>query len=124
MSSIEFDSSFINENQVYSKNEIKVGKWINGKTIYRKVIDFGKLPDNAAKQINHGISNIDEVTNYWGMYTNGYNYGLLPYVVAQKGYIETAQVSLDVSLDNITVYTSSNIVKDHSAIVIIEYTKK
>ena len=42
----------------YSTNEQNTGvKWIDGKYIYRKVIDMGTLPNNTAKIVNTGITN-------------------------------------------------------------------
>ena len=35
----------------YSTTEQVVGTWINGKPLYRKVVPFGALPNNATKQI-------------------------------------------------------------------------
>lgn len=52
----------INENNSYSLNEIATGKtWINGKPIYRKVIDVGVLPNNTTKNIAHNIQDIEEI---------------------------------------------------------------
>lgn len=49
---------------VYSQNEIDTGKiWIDGKKIYRKVIDCGALPNNSIKKIPSNIVNIEEVIN-------------------------------------------------------------
>lgn len=49
---------------VYSQNEIDTGKiWIDGKKIYRKVIDCGVLPNNSIKKIPSNIVNIEEVIN-------------------------------------------------------------
>lgn len=36
-------------------------KWIDGKTIYKKTIDFGTLPNNSNKSVAHGISNLDMI---------------------------------------------------------------
>lgn len=41
---------------VYSTSETVIGKWINGKPLYRKVIDCGAAPNNTSKQVNTGIS--------------------------------------------------------------------
>lgn len=49
------------DDTVYSTSETAIGKWINGKIIYRKVIDFGALPNTANKTVAHGISNISAV---------------------------------------------------------------
>ena len=44
----------------YFTDEIDTGmKWIDGKPIYRKVINVGALPNNSEKTIAHNISNID-----------------------------------------------------------------
>lgn len=49
---------------VYSQNEIDTGKiWIDGKKIYKKVIDCGVLPNNSLKIIPTNITNIEEIIN-------------------------------------------------------------
>ena len=44
----------------YSTTESVVGKWINGKPIYRKVIDLGALPNSDSKIISTGL-NVSDV---------------------------------------------------------------
>ena len=47
---------------VYSQNEIDTGKvWIDGKKIYRKVINCGALPNNSIKKVPINITNINEI---------------------------------------------------------------
>lgn len=48
----------VNDNCTYSTNEICIGEWIDGKPLYRKVIDVGNLPNNTSKNIQVGVSNI------------------------------------------------------------------
>lgn len=43
----------------YSMFETKVGTWIDGKPIYRKVINFGALPNAGFKQVEHNIADLD-----------------------------------------------------------------
>lgn len=50
----------------YSTNELIIGTWIDGKPIYRKVVDFGALPGNTQKGVNHGVQNIDIIINMYG----------------------------------------------------------
>ena len=45
----------------YSLEEQLVGYWIDGKPIYQKTIEFGELPNNTTKSLNHGISNLKRV---------------------------------------------------------------
>lgn len=50
------------KNLVYSQNEIDTGKiWIDGKKIYRKVINCGTLPNNSIKKVPINITNINEI---------------------------------------------------------------
>ena len=43
----------------YSTDEIKIGEWINGKPIYRKVV----VIDNPSDGMTFSIDNIDELIN-------------------------------------------------------------
>lgn len=55
----------------YSTTEQKTPfTWIDGKPIYRKTINFGALPNATAKNVAHGISNLDEVVKLEGLIRN------------------------------------------------------
>lgn len=45
----------------YSTSEQKIGTWINGNPIYRKVIEVGNMPNNTTKNVAHGIDGLDAV---------------------------------------------------------------
>lgn len=51
---------------LYSTDEKIIGQWIDGKPLYQKTIDFGALPNNTTKSVNHNIQNIDYVVNLFG----------------------------------------------------------
>lgn len=44
-------------------------KWVDGKPIYRKVVNFGALPNATTKNLAHGIANMDK---YWLDTTNSF----------------------------------------------------
>ena len=48
-----------NASVVYSFEERKIGSWTDGRPLYQKTIDFGALPKNTSKLVNHNISNLD-----------------------------------------------------------------
>ena len=52
-------------NQNYVTQEIPIGMW-QGKTLYRKVIDIGVLPNSTTKVVSHYISNIDYIKSCTG----------------------------------------------------------
>ena len=59
----------ITRNSTYSTEEQAVGTWIDGKTIYRKVINFGALPNATKKDVAHNISNLEQFTKIEGIAT-------------------------------------------------------
>ncbi len=59
----------ITRNSTYSTEEQAVGTWIDGKTIYRKVINFGALPNATRKDVAHNISNLEQFTKIEGIAT-------------------------------------------------------
>ena len=63
----------LNDRFNYSTTEKVVGTWIDGKPIYRKVIDFGTLPNASSKTVSTGL-NVNEVTICRPLM--GYAYGI------------------------------------------------
>lgn len=50
---------------IYSTTETKTNKvWIDGKPIYRKVVEFGGFPNNGSKDVATGIENISRITQF------------------------------------------------------------
>jgi hypothetical protein len=50
----------------YSTSPVAIGKWTDGKIIYRKVVVLGSGPNNTSKSVAHGISNLDRVIRLYG----------------------------------------------------------
>lgn len=43
----------------FSLEEKRIGTWIDGKPLYRKMIDFGTLPNNASKSVDLNMPEIN-----------------------------------------------------------------
>lgn len=108
--------------EVYSTDEVKTNKiWIDGKPIYRKVINMGDLPSNSSKIINHNIKNIDFVTSISGLgvtSTNHYNIPFSP----NEAMFSGLSVSMRASSTEISV-SANKVVSGHTVYGIMEYTK-
>ena len=53
---------YLNSSGSYSTSEVATPhKWIDGKTIYKKTIAYGTLPNSTSKSVAHGISNLSRV---------------------------------------------------------------
>lgn len=110
----------------YSTEEQKtVDTWIDGKPIYRKVIECGNLPNNTTANILTGFKKGEIfIIKMYGVTTNGTTQYSIPYVhPASIG--KNISIYADVpSNDNIAVCLRTGEDRSsHTATVIIEYTK-
>ena len=116
------------QNNVYSTDETVVGKWIDGKPIYRKVTVFLSVPTSSEKDL--GIQNIDTIieskVHFLSNKSEDDSFRKLPTLYAQNnsygeakwagGYFIKKTGKIFFQIGN----TLANIQK---CIVIIEYTK-
>lgn len=110
--------NFENED-IYSTNEMVIGTWVDGKPLYRKVIDIGALPNNTTKYVNHNISNVDIITNYYGVCKSSNNIHFkLPYTSVTT----TGSIQVYCTNTQIVVQTDADR-SGYSGFTIIEYTK-
>ena len=104
----------------YSATEQNTGRlWIDGKTIYRKEINLGYLPNAVPGSIAHGISNLSTVVSLWGFATNGTVF--LPLPLARYNNF-ASQIGLYADTTNIVVEPGNDRTA-YTGYVIIEYTK-
>ena len=105
----------------YSTDEqLTGGTWIDGKPIYRKVIDFGALPNSTLKQVPHGISNIDAIVSFNGVtFAKNKTATPIPYVYTDS--INT--VSLFLEGTNVCIQTFGDKTSYINTYVTLEYTK-
>ena len=103
---------------IYSADEIAIGTWFE-KPLYRKVIDFGALPDNNIKILDHNINNIDFITHYHGIsYRDTDNvFFELPYYASVNG------VSIYINKNRIELTTTNDRSEFKQTYITIEYTK-
>ena len=109
--------------QTYSTSETNTGQtWINNKPIYRKVINFGALPNTNGKSVAHGISNLDFITDIRILSKNPtYSYYIsIPYT--NKSNV-TYQIEFYIDNTNIVITTGDNKSGYSNTYVILEYTK-
>ena len=117
--------------EVYSTNETVIGKWIDGRPIYRKVVDLGALPNEGTVRISHNIDNIERIISMRGMAKSS-NQNLLlpfPYSFGKDGFnsdgtvkINAVPINIYEEQGNIVVYTLSDR-SEMTGYVILEYIK-
>lgn len=107
---------------IYSSNETIIG--IDGNNLrYRKVIDFGALPNTAVKSVAHGISNLSMIKKIEivGYDSNGSMWFPIPFVPSASMY-SNASCSARIDNTNINIFTTSDW-SNFTAEVTLEYTK-
>lgn len=108
---------YVNESVDYSLNEKAIGKWVDGKTLYRKVIDMGALPNNSIKSVNHNIVNLGKIVYLTGFAQSPLGGGItLPHATSNP-------IALYCDNVNVDVLTTSNRSEYTKAYIQIYYTK-
>ena len=106
----------------YSTSEQDTGcKWIDGKKIYKKTIDFGALPNSSIKNVDHGVANIARVVKIDGIISFGSNtWSNIPLVYQGVDSIYNAE--FQVTTTQVHCATSKDR-SNLSAIITFYYTK-
>ena len=112
----------------YSTSEVAtIGTWVDGRTIYRKVVTFAQGPNSVQLSIPHGITVVDKFLKvYGGM--NGPNKTIvpLPYVGDNLDFSPNTCVSLDADDTNVYITPINGMGQDWSSyagFVILEFVK-
>lgn len=103
----------------FSETETNTGQtWIDGKEIYRTVVDTGTLPNTTTVSTAHGLSP-DEVVRIYGWASNGSVWIPLPYADT------TTSNLIEVKADgtNVVIKTAVDYSSYTTSYVILEYTK-
>lgn len=109
------------ENEVYSTSEVRIGTWIDGKPLYRKVIAFGELPNTSTKQVAHNISNLDKIVKLYGFGSDGSSSISIPYISATN-----ISNNIEITANNSIIWmqTGANRSSFITSYITVEYIKK
>lgn len=120
-----------NNQQEYSTHEIKVGTWIDGKTIYRKVVSFNPRTDVMETIYTHGISNINEVLPTSSCVLHRTNGNFVPFAMtypASAANILAWSTGWQVSKTSVITWIGENMREQidtttYGVVAVLEYTK-
>lgn len=114
----------VNQNDInkstYSTTEQVIGKWIDGKPVYRKVLNIG-TPSSQRTYPTHGISNLENVIKLYGFcYTDGSARQIIPMT-----YTNWEIFAYDITDTVFTLNFSANqwSANPTNVYVVFEYTK-
>lgn len=104
---------YLDKRTVYSNEEQVIGKWTNGKTLYRKVITGTVPKSDYYPTVATGITNLSTVISLQLLLTYG----------ESKQYFSSSRYTYYLSKDNENKITVVSPDVDGDVMVIIEYTK-
>ena len=106
----------LNKANTYSEEEQVIGTWIDGKPLYRKVVDAGYLANAGRTTTTTGIKDIDSTTNIRGFAhkNDGEDIINLEGILTTFLYRKTSDILFMDTLADFSQY---------KAYVILEYTK-
>ena len=119
---MSYSANYVNGLNTYSTTETRVGTWIDGKPVYRKVVDCGALPNASTKNIAHGISNLNTVTSFQAIAKSPSSNAWLPIPATSPANV-IYHVSIYMTNTNIVINTGDNKTAYTQTYAIIEYTK-
>ena len=101
----------------YSTSELSTNTtWVDGKTIYKKTVNFGALPNSAVKNVAHGIVGLSWLVNLEGMSRTGSTFMAL-------NRSASSFVVWNADTTNITVTANSDLSSYTTTYITIYYTK-
>ena len=106
----------------YSTEEQVVGTWM-GEPLYQKTINFGALPNNTQKSINHGISNIAKIVSNTGYATTNSTDYFIPIPWNPANFDAEQSVALFSSKSEILIKVSYDLSMYTECYVTLQYTK-
>lgn len=118
---LENENKQLKDANEFSFEERRIGTWIDGKPLYRKMVDFGALPSNGRKNFEHRIPNIEHShinigESFW--YPSG------SFLRPCDAFINLDYIkSVGCGTGVIVIFTNNSSANNYSAIMCIEYTK-
>lgn len=117
----------------YLQEEFVTGQaWFNAASsnpldlrgIFRKVIDFGSLPNTATKSVAHGITitNTFRFTHIYAIASDPVNLLYIPIPYAHP--TDANNIALDVDATNVNITTGSDRTAFTTTYVVLEYSKQ
>lgn len=108
----------------YDTDETETGEtWVDGKPIYRRVVDIGALPDSSTKTITLGLTIDTLISLHGGVKAANAGFLPLPYTTYDGSTPYATWVSIDESGDLVVTDNGPFGTAGYTGVCIIEYTK-
>lgn len=93
------------------------------RSVYRQVVNFGALPNNAAKTVSHGITLIDGATIFTRIYATATNTSTFVGIPIPSSTVGGNITDLSITATDVVITTDWNGTPFNQCYVIIEFIK-
>lgn len=115
--------SSINPLDEYSTTEKVVGKWIDDRDVYEKVVNFGALPNATTKSVAHGITDLDYCISVSAVASNSEHSNFVLPLVQPETTAIPSQIGITLNATNINIYSGADRSGYTSCYVVLRYVK-
>lgn len=122
-SNLDETTAIVNNMYQLSQTETVIGKWIDGRNIYRRYFPFGQLNEASPMVKPHNIENLDRPIHIFG---SARDTSLESRFTVALPFSSTDGNDINVSVNStdIRIYYHGNIDKYYSCMIILDYIKQ
>lgn len=116
----KYDTQTVQDLNIYSLDEHRIGAWVDGKPLYRKCFKGVITP---GRNVSHGIKNLESVTSLYGTFADPATGNAYPVPNARPMYPGVRDIGLWFNTTVIGFEIGSDFKDDNNYSLVIEYTK-
>lgn len=116
----KYDVQTVQDLNIYSLDEHRIGTWVDGKPLYRKCFKGVITP---GRNVSHGIKNLESVTSLYGTFADPATGNAYPVPNARPMHPGVRDIGLWFNTTVIGFEIGSDFKDDNNYSLVIEYTK-
>lgn len=116
----KYDTQTVQDLNIYSLDEHRIGTWVDGKPLYRKCFKGVITP---GRNVSHGINNLESVVSLYGTFADPATSNAYPVPNARPMHPGVRDIGLWFNTTVIGFEIGSDFKDDNSYSLVIEYTK-
>ena len=116
----KYDTQTVQDLNIYSLDEHRIGTWVDGKPLYRKCFKGVITP---GRNVSHGIKNLESVTSLYGTFADPATSNAYPVPNARPMHPGVRDIGLWFNTTVIGFEIGSDFKDDNNYSLVIEYTK-
>lgn len=115
--------NYLDAENIFSSEETVIGRWKDGKTLYRKVITINGLSTSTIKSIPYNIENVDKIWIENGFICSPERVVVLPEVGYNGELNSKTDIWIEKATNTINLYSNGGWGNEWEINIFLNYTK-